>query len=186
MRARALQSLLPAALAGIAKPSAMGILVASVSFGSLGSLSALWDNPFFVRMTPAGPLEIAALISLSILAGLFVVIRRSSCSARTAGLGGIVGFLGIACPTCNKVLILLFGGELLMAYFEPLRLYAAAAGVLILAFATARELVLRGQQHQRCFRTSGEQLSSTTKSGLLFHTKPAVLLNSVPSCLSRL
>lgn len=125
------------------KRIAKGFLVASMTFVALGTVSALWDNPIFIRMTPAGAWEIAALLLLSLLAGLFVAIRRPSCSVRSAGAGGVIGFLGVACPTCNKVLMLLFGGELLLAYFEPIRLYVAAAGVLVLAVATGRELMLR-------------------------------------------
>lgn len=120
-----------------------GIAVGVGSFAVLGTLSALWDNPLFIRMTPAGSWEITALLLLSLLAGLFVALRRPSCPLRSAGAGGIVGFLGIACPTCNKVLMLLFGGELLLLHFDPIRPYVAALGVLVLAAATGREVVLR-------------------------------------------
>lgn len=115
-----------------------GALVALVSFAALGTVSALWSNPLFTRMTPAGTLEVVLLAALSVLAGIFVGIRRAACSTRSAATGGVLGFLGIACPTCNKVLMLLFGGELLLAYYEPFRLYVAAAGVIILAAATIR------------------------------------------------
>jgi hypothetical protein len=55
-------------------------------------------------------------------------------------VGGVIGFLGVACPVCNKVLLLLFGGELLLTYFEPVRLYVAAAGAAILALAVVFKL----------------------------------------------
>ena len=57
-----------------------------------------------------------------------------------------MGFIGIACPVCNKILLLLFGGELLLTYYEPVRIYVAAAGVLIAAVAVAREWVLIKRQ----------------------------------------
>lgn len=60
-----------------------------------------------------------------------------------AGVGGVLGFLGVACPVCNKILLLLFGGELLLTYFEPVRLYVAAVGTAILAVAVVLEW-LRG------------------------------------------
>jgi hypothetical protein len=60
---------------------------------------------------------------------------RAACADRAAGMGGILGFVGIACPVCNKLLLMLFGGELLLTYFEPIRLYVAAAGAAILAAA---------------------------------------------------
>ncbi len=47
---------------------------------------------------------------------------------------------------CNKILLLLFGGDLLLTYFEPVRIYVAAAGVLIAAVAVAREWALIKRQ----------------------------------------
>jgi hypothetical protein len=123
-----------------------GLGTAAVSFASLGTVSALWENPLFIRMTPAGDFEIAALAALSLLLGIYVAIRRPFCSIKTAGAGGVLGFLGIACPICNKILLLLFGGELLLTYYEPVRIYLAFAGVLIAAVAVAREWTLVKRQ----------------------------------------
>jgi hypothetical protein len=116
-----------------------GAVVALLAFGSLGTVSALWNNPLFMRMTPAGGWEIGLLGAMSVLFGLYVAIRRPTCADRTAGVGGVLGFLGVACPVCNKILLLLFGGELLLTYFEPVRLYVAAAGTAILAVAAVVE-----------------------------------------------
>jgi hypothetical protein len=118
---------------------ATGVTVALLAFGGLGTVSALWNNPLFMRMTPAGGWEIGLLGALSMLFGLYVVMRRPACADRTAGVGGVLGFLGIACPVCNKILLLLFGGELLLTYFEPARIYVAAAGTAILAVAVVIE-----------------------------------------------
>lgn len=109
--------------------------MALATFAGLGTVSALWDNPLFMRMTPAGGWEIGLLGALSLLFGLYVAIRRPACADRAAGAGGVLGFIGVACPVCNKILLVLFGGELLLAYFEPIRLYVAAAGVALLAAA---------------------------------------------------
>lgn len=117
----------------------MGAAAAVATFAAVGTPTALWRNPFFVRMTPAGDFEIAALLALSLLFGVYVAIRRPACSVKTAGAGGVLGFLGIACPVCNKLLVLLIGGDLLMAYFEPIRLYVALAGVVLAAVAVGRE-----------------------------------------------
>lgn len=117
-----------------------GALIAGAMFAALGTISALWSNPIFIRMTPAGWTEIAALAATAILSGVYVAVRRPACSVRLAGSGGVLGFLGVACPTCNKILMLAFGGPVLMAYFEPVRIYVALAGALMLAVAVAREI----------------------------------------------
>jgi len=124
------------------KRIAAGIAVAVVGFALLGTVAALWDNPVFVRMTPAGGWEIAMLAAMSLVSGVYVAIRRPFCSVKGASAGGILAFLGVACPVCNKILLLIFGGELLMAYFEPVRIYVAAAGALLIAWITLREYLL--------------------------------------------
>lgn len=125
---------------------ATGTSVALLSFVLLGTVAALWENPFFVRMTPAGGWEIVMLGAMSAIAGVYVAIRRPFCSVKGAGAGGILAFLGVACPVCNKVLLLIFGGELLMTYFEPVRIYVAAAGALLIGWVTLREYILVRRQ----------------------------------------
>ncbi|OFW27745.1 MAG: hypothetical protein A3H97_09020 [Acidobacteria bacterium RIFCSPLOWO2_02_FULL_65_29] len=109
-------------------------------FVVLGTVAALWKNPLFVRMTPTGGFEIGLLLLQSVLAGVYVGLPRSPCGKRTAGTGAIVGFLGIACPVCNKVLVLLIGSALLLEYYEPVRLYVALGGAALLAAAVRLKL----------------------------------------------
>ncbi len=116
-----------------------GLLTAVLVFVTVGTVTAVWDNPFFIRMTPGGDFELTLLFLLSILSGVYVAIRAPSCSVKKAGVGGVLGFIGIACPVCNKILMLLFGGELLLAYFEPIRVYVAALGVLVVGWAVLSE-----------------------------------------------
>jgi hypothetical protein len=116
-----------------------GLALGVAAFVAIGTVSALWENPFFVRMTPAGEWEVGLLALLAVLTGVYVVVRRPFCSNGAAGAGGVLGFVGIACPVCNKILLLIFGGELLLTYFEPVRIYVAAFGVAIAAWAVVRE-----------------------------------------------
>ncbi len=128
----------------VAKRIAWGIGVAAAMFAGLGTVAALWENPLFMRMTPTGGFEIALLFLLSALAGLYVGLPRTECGKRTAGTGGVIGFLGIACPVCNKILVLLFGSALLLEYYEPARLYLALGGVVLLAVAVWLKVTRRG------------------------------------------
>ncbi|HIJ44139.1 MAG: hypothetical protein QF511_11810 [Rhodospirillales bacterium] len=50
-------------LAGIPGQRAIlaGAAISLVSFAVLGTAAALWENPLFIRMTPAGGVEIALL-----------------------------------------------------------------------------------------------------------------------------
>jgi hypothetical protein len=121
---------------------AIGAAVAVGAFLALGTVAALWENPLFIRMTPAGGWEISLLAVMSVMSGVFIAIRRPFCSVKGAGAGGILGFLGVACPVCNKILLIIFGGELLMTYYEPVRIYLAALGALLIGWMVVREWLL--------------------------------------------
>ncbi len=47
-----------------------GLGFAVATFLGLGTVAALWENPIFIRMTPAGEFEIVLLGALSILLGV--------------------------------------------------------------------------------------------------------------------
>ena len=126
------------------KRIASGVGVAAAMFAGLGTVAALWENPLFTRMTPTGGFEITLLLLLSVLAGIYVGLPQTECGTRTAGTGGVIGFLGIACPVCNKILVLLFGSALLLEYYEPMRLYLALGGVVLMAGAIWLRLTGRG------------------------------------------
>lgn len=104
-------------------------------FVILGTVAAIWANPMFMRMTPTSGFEVALLLLQSVLAGIYVALPNPGCGQRTAGAGAVIGFLGVACPVCNKILVYLIGSTLLLEYFEPVRLYVAMAGVALLAVA---------------------------------------------------
>lgn len=118
-------------------------------FAALGTVAALWENPLFMRMTPTGNFEITLLFLLSVLTGFYFGLPQRECGKRTAGTGGVIGFLGLACPVCNKILVLLFGSTLLLEYYEPARLYLALGGTALLAVAIWLKLTRRGCSDSR-------------------------------------
>ena len=117
------------------KSVARGTLFAIASFLVLGTVAALWPNPLFMRMTPTSGFEVALLAAQSILLGVYLAIPVPACATKLAGIGGVASFLGVACPVCNKVLLFLFGSQVLLTYLEPVRIYLAAAGALITGIA---------------------------------------------------
>jgi len=108
---------------------------AVAAFGLFGTVAALWTNPLFVRMTPTSGFEVALLAVQSAALGLYLGIQRPACAVKTASAGGVLGFLGVACPVCNKILMMIFGGSLLLTYFEPVRIYVALAGAALMLVA---------------------------------------------------
>lgn len=119
----------------ILKSAVKAGLVAIGAFVLLGTVAALWDNPFFTRMTAISGFEIGLLALQSMLLGAYVAIPVRGCAFKTASVGGIANFVGIACPVCNKLLMLVFGADALLTYLEPARIYLAAGGALITGFA---------------------------------------------------
>ncbi len=116
-----------------------GVLFAGLSFAGMGTITAVWHNPFFTRMTPIEGWEFPYLFIFASVAGVFTAIRQPSCSTGKAGIGSIASFLGVACPTCNKILMLIFGGEALMRWFDPIRPWVAVIGLILLGFAIRTE-----------------------------------------------
>ena len=116
-----------------------GILVSLLTFGAIGTITAVWSNPFFTRMTPIGMWELPSLVAVSLLTGVFTTVRLPNCSTGKAGLGGLASFLGIACPTCNKILMLIFGGEALLRWYDPIRPAVTAIGIVLLCLAIRKE-----------------------------------------------
>ncbi len=115
---------------------AKGVLIAVGSFVFLGTVAALWQNPFFIRMTPTSGFEIGLLALQAILLGVYISIPVPACAVKLASVGGIVKYVGIACPICNKLLLALFGASTLLTYLEPVRIYFAVGGVLLMSIAT--------------------------------------------------
>ena len=113
------------------------------SFLLLGTITALWNNSFFIRMTEVNGWDYIILSFESLLIGLFFGIQAPHCATKKAGIGGVLGFVGFGCSVCNKILLLLFGSSFLLSYFEPVRHYAGALGLLLFSYALIQRWLLR-------------------------------------------
>ena len=120
--------------------------IAGSIFAMLGTVTALWQNPFFIRMTPITIWDFVILGLEALLLGMYLGIRAPACGVARASLGGVFGFLGFGCSICNQLLILIFGASFLLTYFEPYRYLVGFAGIAMLILALVRKLRLRAMQ----------------------------------------
>ena len=119
------------------------LIIASSAFLLMGTMTALWSNPYFIRMTEENVWDYLILSVEALLIGLFFGIRAPRCATKKAGIGGILGFFGFGCSACNKFLLLLFSSTFILTYFEPVRHYVDVLGILLFSYALLQKLLLR-------------------------------------------
>ncbi len=59
---------------------------------------------------------------------------------RAGAVGGLLGFLAVGCPVCNKIALLALGYTGALQWFAPLQPWLAVAGIALLAYALSRRL----------------------------------------------
>ncbi len=114
---------------------AKGMTVAVLTFAVLGTVSALWNNPFFVRMTPTSGFETTALALQAVLVGIYVAIPVRGCAVKLAGAGGIAPILGpvlgpVVAIVVTFVAVGLLGVAVERFAYRPLRAYGRLAPML--------------------------------------------------------
>ena len=119
------------------------LIIASSAFLLMGTMTALWSNPYFIRMTEENVWDYLILSVEALLIGLFFGIRAPRCETKKAGIGGILGFFGFGCSVCNKFLLLLFSLTFILTYFEPVRHYVDVLGIFLFSHALLQKLLLR-------------------------------------------
>jgi hypothetical protein len=110
--------------------SVLGLLV-------IGLPTAIYQNPFFVRMTPVRAQDYVIWILSSVLLGLIVgsyFVASSTSGDGKALSGGLLSVIAVGCPTCNKLMVLLLGTTGALTFFAPLQLYIGIASVLLLGW----------------------------------------------------
>ena len=130
------------------KAWAMTILTAAVGLVVIGLPTAIYENPFFVRMTPVRIQDYIIWTTSSVLIGLIVgsyFVGESKAGEGKIVSGGMLSVLAVGCPICNKPVVLLLGVSGALTFFEPLQLYVGIASILLLAWA----LLLRAKALER-------------------------------------
>lgn len=104
-------------------------------------------NPWFVRMTPVLWWNRPAWLLTAVLTGLLLATyvgtpdqERRERPARRAGVGGVLGYLAIGCPVCNKLVVVALGTSGAMTWFAPLQPLLAVGALVLLAIALRARL----------------------------------------------
>ncbi|MBA2756694.1 MAG: hypothetical protein H0U37_04550 [Chloroflexi bacterium] len=135
-------------------------LMTLLSLIVLGVPSAVIPNPFFIRMTPTEPFNVAVWLLSAPLAGLLIatyLVRdgersdvHTDTGTKRVTLGGVGAYLAIGCPICNKVIVAVLGVSGALDVFAPMQPLIGAASVGLLAATLAWRLRMRARGCTRC------------------------------------
>jgi hypothetical protein len=107
----------------------------------VGVVTAVIPTPLFVRMTPVTFSNfvfwvLPALLFGPVLASTIVPIRPPTCDVTNRTLaGGVLSFLAVGCPVCNKLVVLALGVSGALTYFEPIQPLLGLLSVGLLGYA---------------------------------------------------
>ncbi len=126
---------------------------AAVTVLVVGVPTALIPTGVFGRGVPAPWWAWPALVVTAGLSGLVTAtyVRQAGDTrdeadpadpGRKGGLvGGLLTYLAVGCPTCNKVALLALGSSGAVRWFAPVQPALALAGIAFLAYALRRRLL---------------------------------------------
>lgn len=104
----------------------------------IGIPTAIIHNPFFSRQTPVRTQDylvwMATGVLMGLIAGTYALTRETRSSGKVAS-GGVLSFLAVGCPICNKLAVLLLGTSGALSYFAPAQLYIGIASLALLGWA---------------------------------------------------
>ncbi len=112
----------------------------------LGVPTAVIDNPVFGRAIAPTAWSVPVLVATAVLGGLLFATyvaapaeleRRAT---RVGGAGGLLAYVAIGCPVCNKVVLLALGTTGAVRFFAPLQPLLAVAGLGLTAWALRQRL----------------------------------------------
>ena len=113
----------------------------------VGIPTVLVPTPVFGREVAVTGWAWPALIVTSVLAGLVAAtyVRTGAPSApddvsRAGLVGGLLTYLAVGCPVCNKIALLALGYTGALQWFAPVQPLLAVAGIALLVVALQRRL----------------------------------------------
>lgn len=117
----------------------VALVAAVVTFLVIGVPTDIVPNPVFGREVPVRPWEPYVLVVTSILTGLWFGLQRARAatpddedsSVPTLSAAGLALF-AVACPVCNKIVLIALGTSGALGFWEPLQPWLAAISLVAL------------------------------------------------------
>jgi hypothetical protein len=111
----------------------------------LGVPTDLVPTPLFRRMSPVAWWDYPIWAASAALAGLIAAtyVAPGGVAAgreKTALGGGLLSYLAVGCPSCNKLAVLALGAGGASSYFAPVQPFLGLAGLGVLAATLAWRL----------------------------------------------
>ncbi len=111
----------------------------------MGLPTAMIPNPVFGREIPTTWWAWPALLLTAALSGLLgaTYVRGPAGPeqvSRTGVVGGVLTYLAVGCPVCNKLALLALGYTGALTWFAPAQPWLALAGIGLLGYALHRRL----------------------------------------------
>jgi hypothetical protein len=122
--------------------AALGTVLTSIA---LGIPTAIIPNPVFHRVIDAGASNYFFWASTSVVTGAllatYLLPRTVKDRAAEAGLGGgLLAYLAVGCPLCNKAVVALLGASGAVTIFQPIQPFLGALGLILASVALAVRL----------------------------------------------
>lgn len=102
-------------------------------------------NPVFGRPVDVTWWSYPVLAVTAVLAGLLIATYVNGPDeldqpGRTGGIGGLLSFFAVGCPTCNKLVVVALGSTGALDWFAPAQPFLAAVSIGLLAWALRARL----------------------------------------------
>ena len=116
-------------------------ILATVGYAAVIAIpTAIIPNPFFIRMTAPTVWSwvfwiLPALLFGPLAASYVVPGVRQTCSLQGKTVaGGILSYLAVGCPICNKIIVAVLGVSGALSYFAPIQPILGALSVALLGY----------------------------------------------------
>jgi hypothetical protein len=140
---------------------AAALVVGAVAFVAIAVPTAIVPNPVFGRTVAPHWWDVGLLAASSLLVGMVWASRTPTSPGTDAGtgtdtdelvsrrrslVGGLLTFLAVGCPTCNKLVLVTLGTSGALSWFAPIQPVLGLAAVALLVVTLRRRLRSVGSQ----------------------------------------